>query len=43
MSSEEKGIFSASDDDMRLHENENLADVFKRMTEMEQDIVSLVS
>lgn len=41
MSSETEGIFVADDDDMRLYEDSDLADVFKRMTEMESDVVSL--
>ena len=41
MSSEKEGIFSIGDKDMRLNEDENLSAVFKRMTEMDHDIVSL--
>lgn len=41
MSSEKEGIFITGDDDMRLYEDADLADVFKRMTEMESDVVSL--
>ena len=41
MSSETEGIFVAGDNDMRLYEEESLANVFKRMTEMENDVVSL--
>ena len=41
MSSEKEGIFITGDDDMRLYEDAALADVFKRMTEMESDVVSL--
>ena len=41
MSSETEGIFVADDDDMRLYEDADLANVFKRMTEMESDVVSL--
>lgn len=41
MSSEKEGIFITGDNDMRLYEDAALADVFKRMTEMESDVVSL--
>ena len=41
MSSEKEGLFALGDKDMRLYENENLANVFKRMTAMENDIVNL--
>ena len=41
MSSEKDGLFAIGDKDMRLNEDENLSAVFKRMTAMEHDIVSL--
>ena len=39
MSSEKEGILVVSDKDLRLHEDEDVAKVVKRMTAMENDIV----
>ncbi|MBR3050462.1 MAG: HAMP domain-containing protein, partial [Selenomonadaceae bacterium] len=41
MSSEKEGLFSVGDKDMRLNEDENLSAVFKKMTAMDHDVVSL--
>ena len=41
MSSEKDGLFAVGDKDMRLYEYDKLAEVFKKMTALENDIVSL--
>ena len=41
MSSEKDGLFAVGDKDMRLYEYDKLAEVFQKMTAMENDIVSL--
>lgn len=41
MSSEKDGLFAVGDNDMRLYEHEELVEVFKKMTTLENDIISL--